>query len=62
MSMDSKKEEYVFRVFQNIADQYDSANRRISLGAHLRWKKSAAKSMAARLLEGAVHKNALLEG
>ena len=53
MSMDSKKEEYVFRVFQNIADQYDRANRRISLGAHLRWKKSAARCMAALLPEGA---------
>ena len=51
--MKNEKEEYVFRVFQSIAEGYDSANRRISLGAHLRWKKSAVKSMMASLPEGA---------
>ena len=51
--MKNEKEEYVFRVFQSIAEGYDSANRRISLGAHLRWKKSAVKSMTASLPEGA---------
>ena len=40
-----KKEEYVFRVFQNIAEGYDRANRRISLGAHLRWKRTAARNI-----------------
>ena len=53
MKMKNEKEEYVFRVFQSIAEGYDSANRRISLGAHLRWKKSAVKSMMASLPEGA---------
>ncbi len=36
------REEFVYQVFQKIADGYDRANRRISLGADLRWKKSAA--------------------
>ncbi len=53
MKMKNEKEEYVFRVFQSIAEGYDSANSRISLGAHLRWKKSAVKSMTASLSEGA---------
>lgn len=45
MKMKNGKEEYVFRVFQSIAEGYDRANSRISLGAHLRWKKSAVKCM-----------------
>ena len=36
------REEYVYQVFQKIADGYDRANRRISLGADLRWKCAAA--------------------
>ena len=41
-----KKEEYVFSVFQNIAGGYDPANRRISLGMHERWKRTAARMLA----------------
>ena len=44
-----EKEEYVFDVFQRIADGYDSANRRISMGAHLRWKETAARSLCRKL-------------
>lgn len=40
--MKSKKEQYVYKVFQNIAEGYDMANRRISLLQHERWKKKAA--------------------
>lgn len=46
-----KKEEYVFWVFQNIAEGYDRANRRISLGAHLRWKKAAVRNICELLPE-----------
>ena len=38
-----KKEEYVYQVFQSVAEGYDAANRRISLGLHMRWKRAAAK-------------------
>lgn len=41
-----KKEEYVYSVFQNIADGYDKANRRISLGMHERWKRAAVRMLA----------------
>lgn len=41
-----KKEEYVYSVFQNIAEGYDPANRRISLGMHERWKTKAAGMLA----------------
>ena len=47
----TEKEEYVFRVFQKIADSYDSANQRISIGAHMRWKRNAARVMCALLPE-----------
>ena len=43
------KEDYVYRVFQRVADGYDLANMRISLGAHLRWKKAAAEMLCDRL-------------
>ncbi len=33
------KEELVYNVFQNIADGYDDANMRISLGLHKSWKR-----------------------
>ena len=46
------KEKYVFNVFQNIADSYDSANYRISIGAHMHWKKSAARSLLNTLPSG----------
>ena len=35
------KEKYVYQVFETIADGYDGANRRISAGQHLRWKRIA---------------------
>ena len=35
------KEEYVYQVFESIADGYDGANQRISAGQHLRWKRAA---------------------
>ena len=41
----TEKEAYVYRVFQTVADGYDRANRRISLGADLRWKKAAATTL-----------------
>jgi demethylmenaquinone methyltransferase/2-methoxy-6-polyprenyl-1,4-benzoquinol methylase len=41
-----KKEEYVYSVFQNVADGYDTANRRISLGMHERWKREAAQTLS----------------
>jgi demethylmenaquinone methyltransferase/2-methoxy-6-polyprenyl-1,4-benzoquinol methylase len=42
-----KKEEYVYQVFENIAEDYDAANQRISLGQQMKWKKRAVE----RLLE-----------
>lgn len=45
----SSKETYVFQVFQTIAPGYDRANDRISLGAHSRWKRSAARWLLHRL-------------
>lgn len=45
MKNEKEKEEYVYRVFQSIAEGYDHANRRISLGAHLHWKKAAIRNM-----------------
>ncbi len=44
-----EKEDFVFRVFQNIAEGYDGANQRISIGAHLRWKRRAAGALCALL-------------
>lgn len=43
------KEKYVYSVFQSIADGYDSANERISLGMHRRWKKAAVKMLFERV-------------
>ena len=43
------KEKYVYTVFQSIADGYDSANERISLGMHRMWKKAAAKMLFERV-------------
>lgn len=48
---EKEKEEYVFRVFQNIAGSYDGANQRISIGAHMRWKRRAADALCALLPE-----------
>lgn len=42
------KEEFVYRVFENVAEGYDSANRRISLGLHMRWKAAAARMLGLR--------------
>lgn len=41
--MSDKKQERVYRIFQTVADGYDSANHRISLGMHMKWKESAAR-------------------
>lgn len=38
-----EKEQYVFRVFQSIADGYDRANNRISMHLHMRWKEAAVR-------------------
>ena len=45
----TEKETYVYQVFQRIAGDYDQANGRISLGAHMRWKKAAAQMLCRRL-------------
>lgn len=37
------KETYVHQVFETIADNYDAANQRISMGMHIKWKKAAVK-------------------
>ena len=50
--MKKTKEQYVYEVFQSIAEGYDSANRRISLMQHMRWKKAAAKMLCASLPAG----------
>lgn len=47
-----KKEEYVYQVFENIADGYDAANKRISLGLHMRWKKAAVKRFISAVPQG----------
>ena len=47
-----KKEEYVYKVFQTVADGYDAANERISLHRHMKWKRCAARSCCAET-EGA---------
>lgn len=49
---EKEKEEYVFRVFQSIAGGYDGANQRISIGAHMRWKRRAARALCAMLPDG----------
>ena len=36
------KQEKVYRIFEEIADRYDSANVRISLGMQRLWKKMLA--------------------
>jgi len=42
--MDGKeKEEKVYKVFQKIADNYDKANKRISLGNEQKWKNNLVK-------------------
>ncbi len=53
MSDKNRKEKYVFDVFQSIAGSYDSANKRISLGFHLYWKKTAIRRMCSGLPKGA---------
>lgn len=49
MTDNNEKEKYVYSVFQSIAENYDSANLRISLGFHLLWKKRAIRDMCRRL-------------
>lgn len=39
------KETRVFNIFQTVADRYDSANERISLGQQQRWKRAAVQSV-----------------
>lgn len=46
------KEEYVFKVFGSVAEDYDRANQRISLGQHLLWKKRGAEMLEASLPQG----------
>ena len=46
------KEEYVFNVFGKVAEGYDRANLRISLGRHLLWKEEGAKMLEASLPRG----------
>ena len=41
----SEKEEKVYRIFESIADGYDSANVRISLGMQALWKKMLVKRL-----------------
>ena len=45
----TEKENYVYQVFQRIAGGYDRANCRISLGAHMQWKKTAVQMLCQRL-------------
>ena len=48
-----KKEEYVYNVFENVAEGYDAANNRISLGLHRHWKRRAMeRTLAAVPPEG----------
>ena len=37
------KQAYVYDVFENVAQGYDKANARISLGRHVRWKRAAVR-------------------
>ena len=37
------KEKYVFNVFGKVAEGYDRANLRISLGRHLLWKEEGRR-------------------
>lgn len=46
------KEKYVFNVFGKVAEGYDRANLRISLGRHLLWKEEGAKMLEASLPRG----------
>lgn len=46
------KERYVYGVFQAIAGRYDAANRRISLGWHMRWKRVAMEDVVRAVPEG----------
>ncbi len=39
----TEKEKYVFEVFQKVAGGYDNANKRISLGTHMRWKRISVR-------------------
>lgn len=45
------KEKHVFQVFQNIAGGYDAANKRISAGSHLKWKRHAVRTICKTLPE-----------
>ena len=47
----ASKEAYVYDVFQRVAPGYDRANKRISAGQHLRWKREAVRMMAEGLPE-----------
>lgn len=49
-----KKEERVYAVFERVAEGYDAANRRISLGQHGRWKRAAVRQLLAHVPERAV--------
>jgi len=40
------KESRVYDIFQSISEDYDSANMRISMGQHLRWKRAAVKLLS----------------
>lgn len=51
------KAEYVYQVFQSVAEGYDAANSRISLGRHLRWKRAAAE----RILRAVPENGAVLD-
>lgn len=43
------KESYVYDVFQTVAEGYDAANERISLGQHARWKRKVAGMLCAHM-------------
>jgi len=51
------KENYVYQVFESVADGYDAANERISLGRQRQWKRAAVK----RLLSGVPHGGSVLD-
>ena len=46
------KEKYVYQVFERVADGYDAANNRISLGRHTHWKHAAVARLLSRVPVG----------
>ena len=50
---DTSKQTKVYGVFQNISEDYDRANARISLGMQRNWKQMLVNRLAASLPEGA---------